>query len=680
MAAENGSNGGGGGSRSELMEMARTLETDAVAAETRLRDFLQRHPGEVNASYLLAISLRLQERYEESLAVFGDVITAAPEFPAARQELGQTLFEIGHFEPAAVHLKEAVRLEPRLEVAWRLLGDTLREMGDHPGARDAHQKAHEVSKAKTGMANSGIAPLVQEARAALQQGNAQRADQLCRNQLEVNPNDVWALRTLAEVGIGLNAYNDARSILEVALSIDPEFHEARTLLASVLQSLNEYTEALEHLDILAEKEPGNPNNGAIRAKVLAELNDIDSALDIYSDLVEFYPKKPAILLDYGHTLRIAGHHDKAVETYRAGLDMTRTFGDFWFALANLKTYDFSDAEIDEMKALLSNGAMIAQSRALVGFALGAALEAKERWAEAADAFAIANDAQRSFAQWDADANTRLTLDLKSTFTAAYFATHKDVGSQKADPIFVVGLPRAGSTLVEHILAAHSDVDSTMELPDIPYLTRRVGGSTGPNVLSKYPQIVSTLPEPDFEALGEEYLARVLPRRAWASHFIDKLPGNFQHIGFIKSILPNAKVIDVRRSPMSTCYSLWKMSFAIGREYAYNQSDIARYYLDYIDLMDHWHQVLPGFVHEVSYEKIVTDTEAEVRKLLDFCGLPFEEACLRPHETERTVRTASSEQVRQPIYTSALEQWRHYADRLGDLRAGLAPLADRFDLD
>lgn len=677
--ATNG-NGSGGQTRNELMEIARILDENAQEAETRLRDYLTRNTGDVNATYLLAISLRLQERFDECLAAFGAVITAAPDFPAAQQELGITLQMIGHLDDAKLRLREAVRLEPRLAVAWKALGDVLAELGDNPGARESHQKFQELSQAQAGQSAEGISPLLQEAKAALEKGDVQKADQLCRNQLQTNPNDVWALRLLAEVGIRINAFGDAKNILESAVELEPDFHDARSLLANVLSYLNEYEEALEHLDILAEKRPGNPNNGAIKAKVLAELNEYETSLEIYHNLTHHYAKNPNVLLDYGNTLRAVGQHDEAIAAYREGIALEPGRGDLWFSLANLKTFQFSDEEVATMKSMLDGGNLSASNEAYLGFALGAAAEDAGEWDAAWQAFERGNKARRSFLPHEADDNTELTKAMKSTFTADYFAAHNPSGCDRPDPIFILGLPRSGSTLVEQVLASHSLVDGTMELPDINVLTRRIGGSTGPHVPSAYPQNMTEMGDEALKAHGEDYLHRAQPRRGSAPHFVDKMPSNFQHIGFIKAILPNAKIIDVRRAPMSTCYSLYKMSFNVGREYAYDLEDIARYYIDYIDLMDHWDTVLPGFVHRISYEDLVGNTEGEIRKLLDFCGLDFEDACLKPHETKRVVRTASSEQVRQPIYKDALEQWRHYEQHLEPLRKALAPLGGRFPLD
>lgn len=678
----NGSQNGpaSGSNRNEMMEIARLMDSDPGEAERRLHAILDQRPGDVNAAYLLGISMRLQERYEDAIVMLQNVLQVAPDFPAAQQEMGITFYQIGILEQAKEHLKEAVRLEPRLKVAWQTLGNVLGELGDNPGAREAHQKFHDLNQQQSSALAEGISPTVQEAEEALRRGDLRRADQLCRNQLEINPNDVRALTILAEVGTNLSAYGDAQNIIEKAVELDPEYHDARRLYANILTMRNDYGPALEQLDILAEKQPGNPNTGAIRAKVLAEMSDYDGAIAIYEDLTNFFNPNVTVATEFGHTLRAVGRHDEAVEAYRRGLAIDSKRGELWYSLANLKTFTFTDAEVETLTSLLADGGLSAINESHIGFALAKARSDRQETEAAWQALEQGNRARRSFTNWDADQHHKLIEDTKAAYSPTFFEQHPESGCPRPDPIFVLGLPRSGSTLVDQILASHSLVDGTMELPDIMALTRRIGGSTGPHVPSAYPGNIGMFSSLELMQQGETYLERVEPRRGPAPFFVDKMPENFLHIGFIKATLPKAKVIDTRRHPMATCYSIWKQSFTVMRDYAYDLTEIGRYYCDYIELMDHWHEVLPGFVYQIDYEALVEDPAGETAKLLEFCQLDMEEACLAPHQTQRAVRTASSEQVRQPIYKSALEEWRLYEDKLGTLREALAPLAGRYNLD
>jgi tetratricopeptide (TPR) repeat protein len=664
-------NGGGNAKRTEIMEIGRIMESDPVEAEARARAFLDSSKGDVNGIYLLGVSLRLQDRLEESVQVLHEAIHQAPDFPVAHQELGIALHTIGRVNEAKTALKEAVRIEPRLGLAWKKLGDVLSEMGDNPGARDAHKKAQDIFNQQNTATAAGVSHTLQEARQCLARGDIQKADTLCRRQLETSPNDVQAIYVLAEIGIQVGAFNDSRRLLEKCIEIDPEFHDARAFLANVLYTVNDYSEALAQLEVLGERQPGNPNNGAIKAKVLAELGDYDFAIEIYEDLNALFKKHPSVLLEFGHTLRVVGRRDDAIKAYREGLSLAPKSGLLWYSLANLKTFRFSEEEVQTMRSALEAGDLPAEDDSHIAFALGKAEEDLGNFEASFEAYDRGNRIKRNTIAYEASANSALTSAMKGTFTAAYFENHKGSGCDKPDPIFVVGLPRSGSTLIEQILASHSLVDGTMELPDINVLTRKIGGSTGPHVPSSYPGVMRTTDENQLLEMGEEYLKRSSPRRGEAPFFVDKMPENFQHIGFIRSILPNAKIIDVRRAPMSNCFSLWKQDFNVGRDYAYALDDIGNFYKDYLELMEHWNAVLPGFVHLVEYENVVNDTETEIRQLLEFCGLPFEEACLNFHRSERSVRTASSEQVRRPIYKDALEQWKRYEDQLGLLKNTLS---------
>ncbi len=483
----------------------------------------------------------------------------------------------------------------------------------------------------------------------------------------------------AEVAARLRRFEDAENLLLRCLELAPSFAAARHNYAVVLFRQNRPLEALRETEILLAAEPRNPGYRNLQAAILAKLGDYAQSIEIYTDLLARHPGQPKIWMAYGHALKTKGREGDSIAAYEKSIALLPSLGEAYWSLANLKTFRFTPAQIEAMRTQLARPDLGDEDRFHLHFALGKALEDAGDFARSFEHYAQGNRIRRAGIRYSADDMSAQIQRSKTLFTADFLAQKSGYGHDSTEPIFIVGLPRAGSTLIEQILASHSLVEGTMELPDIPALARSITEKARERTPdTRYPDPVAHLDPAQCRALGERYLESTrIQRKSGAPHFIDKLPNNFAHIGLIHLILPRAKIIDARRHPLGCCFSGFKQHFARGQHFTYSLEDIGRYYHDYVELMAHFDTVLPGRVHRVLYESMVEDTENEVRRLLEYCGLPFEPACLRFYENERAVRTASSQQVRQPIFRGGLDQWRHYEPWLQPLKTALGPVLDRY---
>ncbi|MFI4975764.1 MAG: sulfotransferase [Caulobacterales bacterium] len=585
--------------------------------------------------------------------------------PALAEEQAQEILKVvpGHPETLQL-LAEARRLQG---AAWRALGDQLTLAGDTAGA-DAAYAQH---------IGAGVNdPDLMEAALALCEDRLPAAERLLRDHLKRAPTDVAAIRMLAELATRLGRNRDAENLLARCLELAPSFTGARHNLAIVLYRQNKGEEALPHLEMLLEGSPRDPNYRNLMAATLSTLGEYARSIDLYESVLAEHPGQPKAWLSYGHALKTAGRGEDAVAAYRRAIGIAPAFGEAYWSLANLKTFRFSPAETAAMRAQLARADLGDEDRFHLDYALGKALEDAADYAASFEHYAAGAKLRRRGVDYDADETTANLRRARSVFTPAFFAERRGMGCQSPAPIFIVGLPRSGSTLVEQILASHSAVEGTMELPEIVSIARTLGGRERRSEASNYPQVLADLGADELAALGERFLEHTrIQRKSQRPFFIDKMPNNFLHIGLIQLILPNAKIIDARRHPLGACFSAFKQHFARGQNFSYDLEDLGRYYRDYAELMAHFDEALPGKVHRVFYETLVEDTEAQIRRLLDHCGLPFEAACLRFYENDRAVRTASSEQVRQPIYRDGLDQWRRYEPWLGPLKAALGPVAE-----
>lgn len=505
-------------------------------------------------------------------------------------------------------------------------------------------------------------PRLVRAALAMNDNLLHEAEPLLRALLKENPFDVRAIRLFAELAGRIGRYTDAENLLRRAIELAPDFTPARANLALVLYRTNRASEALEELARVTVEDPDNAGTLNLQAAAFGRIGEFDEALALYAQVLREAPNQPKVWMSYGHMLKTVGKLAEGVAAYRRALEIQPGLGEVWWSLANLKTVKFSDEDITTMQAALASETISPEDGWHLDFALGKAHEDRADAETAFAHYAAGNGLRKKRLPYKAEDTTVAADRTIAAATPQLFARFAGAGCPAPDPIFVLGMPRAGSTLVEQILASHSQVEGTSELPDIALLARSV---------EDYPTSLAMLDPQTLHDLGAQYLERTRVQRHTARPlFIDKLPNNWMHVPFIRLILPNATIIDARRHPLSCCFSNFKQHFARGQGFTYSLEDLGAYYSDYVRLMAHVDRVLPGYVHRVIYERMVDNTEAEVRALLDHCGLPFEPACLAFHETERAVRTPSSEQVRRPIYREGTESWKPFEPWLGPLKVAL----------
>ena len=594
-----------------------------------------------------------------------EILRVMPGQPDATYLLGAALAAMGDTRGAIAAFRRAVHAAPRHPQAWRALGDALSLTGDAAGADAAYARHIQAS------VND---PELLRAAAAMCDGKLAIAERRLREFLIENPTDVAAIRMLAETGARLARYEDAERLLARCLDLAPGFDMARQNYATVLFRQNKAEEAIAQLDVLLKSDPRSPGARSLKAAALVQIGEYAQAIAIYERLLKEYPDQPKAWMSYGHALKTVGRSDEGIAAYRKAIAILPSLGESYWSLANLKTFRFTDADVAAMRAQLAHADLDDDDRMHFHFALGKAQEDSGAYEEAFAEYEKGNAARKSLVPYEANDIASQVRRAKGLFTPEFLRARQGAGDPAPDPIFIVGLPRAGSTLLEQILSSHSQVEGTMELPNIVAISRRLGGRTKRNEDTAYPEALAELDADGARALGAEYLERTrVQRKLGRPFFIDKLPNNWLHAGLIHLILPNAKIVDARRHPLACCFSNFKQHFARGQRFTYSLADIGRYYADYVEFMAHVDAVLPGRVHRVFYEDMVADPETEVRRLLAHCGLVFEEACLRFYENERAVRTASSEQVRQPIFREGLDQWRHFEPWLGLLKEALGPV-------
>jgi tetratricopeptide (TPR) repeat protein len=652
-----------------LDRASRLLGRDLALAAEQAGEILRVAPEQPMATLILGIARRELGDTDGALALLEPLAARSPSWAAAHYELGIALGAAGRGEAAIAALERAVAIAPALPDAWRALADHRSAIGDDAGADRAYLQH---------IRHATRDPLLLQAAAALNANDLPTAEALLRPHLQRKPTDVPAIRMLAEIAARLSRYGDAARLLERCLELAPSFAPARLQLAFVLHRANQSGPALEHVERLLAKDPRNPACRNLKAGILVRLGDVREAVELYASVVAEYDGQPKLWMSYGHALKAVGRHADAVRAYRRTLALAPQLGEAWFSLANLKTFRFSEADVAEMRRQSQRAEIGLEDRFHLEFALGKAHEDAQRFEASFEHYEKGNALRRSAIAYDARETTAQVKRAQAFFTPELFAELAGAGCPAPDPIFVVGLPRAGSTLLEQILASHPLVEGTQELPDLVGLARELGGKRSRSGSTKYPEVIEDLGADELRALGERYLAQTrVQRKTGAPYFVDKMPNNWAHVGFIHAILPNAKIVDARRHPLACGFSVFKQHFARGQHFSYALEDVGRYYRDYVALMAHFDRVLPGRVHRVIYERLVDDFEAEVRKLLDYCGLPFDERCLRFHENERAVRTASSEQVRRPIYAEGKDHWRHFAEFLGPLERALGPVLSAY---
>lgn len=631
-------------------------------------------------------------------------MTASTERSTDFHQLQQALAEArrvrlsGNCVAALVRLDALEKIHPKSGLLWQERALGLQARGDAAAAVEAFRRAVEFNNAlpeswraliefsraaadrsQLPRATAALAqleslpPELLDASCRLGEGDIDGAEPLIRGYLRSHGAHLEGMRLLAQACIGKKNYDDAELLLEAVLDRDPRSHEAQCDLCRIFVLRQRYYPALLQAQGLLAREPGDPKIRKLYASACDGLGRFDEALRVYRELLEETPEDPELELAIAFALRAQGRPEQAVAGFQHATRLTGCAGSAYAALADMKTYRFSDAEIAALRRIETDGGSDLQ-RLSASFALGKALEDRKQYEEAFRCYARGNALRRAELRYDSDASERYMALRESLFTPEFFTARRGRGCPSPDPLFIVGMPRTGSTLLEQILASHPQVDGTLELPEIPRLVRQFRARDS-DTSDRYAAVLVDLSAQELRRLGEIYLEETRVYRTGAPLFVDKMPSNFQEVGFIHLILPNAKIIDVRRSAMACCFSNFKQLFSNGQEFSYDLKDVGRYYRSYVRLMDHWDRVLPGTVLKVWYEDLVTDLEATVRRVLDFCGLPFEHSCLEFYKTQRSVRTVSSEQVRRPINRDGLELWRNYERWLGPLRQSLGPLAD-----
>lgn len=648
-----------------LAHAERLLQRDPALAVEQLEEILQVAGAHPLALQLLAAAHLRQGDAQAALDILLPLAPSQPTWAALQLDLGVVLGRLGRGEEAIAALRRAVALKPDLPQAWRELGDHLMAAGEQDAA-DAAYARHVL--------HSTHDPRLMGAAVALAEGRIPQAEALLREHLKQAPTDVAAIRMFAEVAARVGRNEDALNLLARCLELAPGFDAARQHYAMVLHRSNQPEQALAQIEHLLANDPQHPAYRNLKAVVLCRIGDYEPAIAIYADLVQRYPDNPRLWMSYGHALKTAGFGDRAIAAYRHSVERLPSFGEVWWSLANLKTFRFSAADLATMSDQLARADLSDEDRLHLEFAMGKAREDADACADSFAHYARGNAIRRAQLHYSADETSARVAHACAHYTGDFFAARAGMGCPARDPIFVVGLPRAGSTLIEQILSSHSQVEGTMELPEVASISRSLRRQSEVDSATPYHDALAALDADALRALGEHYLAHTrIQRKTAAPLFIDKMPNNFMHVGLIHLMLPNAKIIDARRHPQACCFSAFKQHFARGQSFSYDLEDVGRYYRDYVRLMAHFDTVLPGRIHRVFYERMVADTEGEVRRLLDYCGLPFEDACLRFFENPRPVHTASSEQVRRPIYREGVDHWRRFAPWLGPLERALGPV-------
>jgi tetratricopeptide (TPR) repeat protein len=650
-----------------LMRAATLLETDPTAAALEAAEILKEHPGHPAALLLLGTARR-GTGSPEAAASFGELAAAHPDSAPIQLELGRTFAIQGRDADALEALKHAVELEPNLAEAWRELAGLHARRGDTDACDAAYAHFTRLASPEQHLV---------EAHAALANHRLGAAEALLRRQLAQNPQnpqDPQALRMLAEIAAEHENYVESERLYGLSLEAAPGYSRARFDLARTLHMQQKAQPMLPLLDRLLRLEPASLPYRSLQASAFGLLGQNERSRKILETLIREFPSNEAVYIHYGNALRTGGFAAEAIAAFRKGAELRPSYGEAWFCLANLKTFRFEAAEMRMMREQADRPDLSDEDRLQLDFALGKALEDAGEYAASFQHYERGNALRRRAVFYQADVNTRFVERLKKMYSADFFAARDGSGCQAPDPIFIVGLPRSGSTLLEQILASHSQVEGTRELPDIQGFALELGIRESRIESPQFAHSVDALTRDELQALGRRYLDQTRPSRVGGKpYFIDKTPSNFFHVGLIRLILPNARIIDARRSALACCFSNFKQHFQAGVWFSYNLDDIGRFYRSYVQLMAHYDSVLPGRVHRVHYERLVSDLSGEVRKLLEYCGLPFEEQCLRFHETQRIVQTASSEQVRTPLFAEGVDQWRNFEPWLGELKRALGDL-------
>jgi tetratricopeptide (TPR) repeat protein len=647
----------------ELRRIRQLLEGNQFAGAVAAAQALAADaPEHRDVLYVLAVGFRHLGRIPEALSTLAQLERHHPNYPRLHQERGHCYVAVRSAEKAIKAFLTAVTLNPSLPGSWTALQALYKLTGQQAYAEDAARHVANLA---------ALPPAIVTAFSMYADGEVHDAERVVRQYLLTHGNHIEGMRLLAQIGVTMDALDDAELLLESVLVLAPEYHAARYEYALVLLKRHNHVRAQQEIERLLETDPQNRVYRTTLAAVLTGFGNVERGLPVYRSLLAETPNDPELHLSIAHTLKTLGRTSEAVDSYRTAAAARPHYGEAYWSLANLKTYRFTDAEISRMQSDEAAQGVPSVDRYHLCFALGKAMEDRHRFEESFRYYERGNALKKIEQRYEPspfDRNARLQAEV---CTREFFEARRGYGCRSTAPIFIVGLPRAGSTLLEQILASHSQVEGTMELANILRLVQQLKGRESTVSNPTYPAILRDLNAEACERFGRQYLDETRVYRSGTPFFIDKMPNNFRHIGLIHLILPDAKIIDARREAVACCFSNFKQLFASGQKFTYGIEDIARYYRMYVELMAHWDAALPGKVLRVNHEDVVEDLEGNVHRILDFCELEFEPQCVDFHRTARRVHTASSEQVRRPINREGIDQWRHFEPWLGPLRAALS---------
>jgi tetratricopeptide (TPR) repeat protein len=648
----------------ELQNAQRYLQSGNVkVAEQIVGTILENEPDNLEALYTSAVILRINGSSKAALTQVEKIISKDPKFARAFQEQGINFLSLNDPISATQALEHAVSLDPSLVECWKLLEKIYKKTGD--------AKLHNAEKQVEFYKNlpSELIMVI----SYLCTDRLADAERLCRYFLKTNKTHVEGMRLLAEIANQNNILDDAEFLLESVVEFEPEHIDANIQFIHILLRRQRFKRAYDQAKMLYDKFPDEQDRiRPVLASSCSGVGKTDEAVTHYKELISKEPNSHLLPISLGHIYNSKGAADKAIDSFKSAYLKKKDHGDAYWSLANTKSYKFDDKEIELMQSVESTNTVESTDQIQICFALGKAFEDRKDFEQSFHYYAKGNKLKLPETHHSREQLQKRIDSQIQICNEKLFEDRAGLGNQAPDPIFIVGLPRAGSTLLEQILASHSKVDGTMELHNILDLAKRLRGRSDDDDIPQYPKILAELDDEYFEKFGSQFLEQTMVYRESAPMFIDKMPNNFFHIGLLKLILPNAKIIDARRHPMSCCFSGFKQLFGEGQEFSYGLTEAGNYYKQYVKLMDHWDQVLPGFVLRVQHEDVVENLEQQVHRILDFCGLDFEQQCIDFHKTKRTIRTPSAEQVRQPIYRTGLEQWKNYDSWLAPLKEALGP--------
>ena len=622
-----------------------------------LESNLSKDPNHKDSLYLAAVCSRYLKNYKDSKEYLNNLLIQAPDMGRAYQELGHLCKAIGENEEAASHYRQACELNPALVASWKSLFNYFNKRNNKAAAEHAHEQIKKLDS---------LPPILLYISQILNEGRLAIAEQKCREFLKKNPTNVYAMSLLSDIAKKFGYYDDAEILLENAVKFSPDDGEIRMKYALILRLKQKFTKTMEQVNILCEKFPDNLSYQAQKASEIMQNGYHSEAIDLFEKIIKENPYNFSAMTSKGHAEKTLGKTDKAIESYKSAYKIKNDHGEAYFSLSNLKTYKFSDKELDVMKNQLKRVDLTLKDKAYFHFALAQGCEAIGDYEEAFKNLDMGNKIKKEQSKYTIE---KMNKELQAQIDVCdekFFEKLGNGGHDANDPIFILGLPRAGSTLIEQILASHSMVDGTLELPNILSMAQSFTGDDIYGNLGNYPKTMRSLTLEKREELGKSFIDDTRIHRKNAPRFTDKMPNNFRHIGLIHLILPNAKIIDARRYPLDCCFSMFKQLFAQGQEFTYGLAEAGNYYNSYVKLMNHWNKVLPNKILRVNNEDIIDDLEGQVKRMLDFLELPFEESCIKFYETDRSVRTASSEQVRKPINKSGMDRWKPYAKNLKTL--------------